>query len=67
MSYGLWLSAAGMQTNKYRMNVMSNNMANMNTVGFKRDVPVFHERLVESQTKNGGSRHSNAMLDSLSY
>ncbi len=53
MTYGLWLSAAGLQANQYRQNLMANNMANVDTVGFKKDLAVMRERLVESRGGQG--------------
>ena len=44
MSYGLFLSAAGMQANEYRRNVVANNLANSETTGFKRDVAVVPQK-----------------------
>lgn len=44
MIYGLYNSAAGMLVNEYRQAVLANNLTNSETVGFKRDVPVFAER-----------------------
>jgi flagellar basal body rod protein FlgG len=49
MIYGLYHSAAGMMTNEYRQAVLANNLANTDTVGFKRDIAVFAERLPASQ------------------
>ncbi len=63
MTYGLWLSAAGMQVNQYRQNILANNLANANTVGFKKDLAVLHERLVESRTAADGARFRNGLLD----
>ena len=45
MIYGLYQSAAGMMANEYRQGVIANNLANADTVGFKRDVAVLAERL----------------------
>jgi flagellar basal-body rod protein FlgG len=42
--YGLYNSAAGMMVNQYRQDVLANNLANAETVGFSRDVAVFAER-----------------------
>ncbi len=42
--YGLYHSAAGMLTNEYRQNVIANNLANAETVGFKQDRAVLAER-----------------------
>ncbi len=64
MSYGLWLSTAGMQINDYRQSVMSNNLANANTVGFKHDLAVFTERAVES-VASGRHRFSHDVLDGM--
>ncbi len=44
MIYGLYQSAAGMMVNQYRQAVLANNLANADTVGFKRDVAALIER-----------------------
>ena len=49
MIYGLYESAAGMMTTEYRQAVLANNLANADTVGFKRDVAVFAERVPAAQ------------------
>ena len=38
MNYGLYLSATGVLTNSYRQDVIANNLANAETVGFKRNL-----------------------------
>ncbi len=58
MIYGLYLSASGVLTNSYRQDVIANNIANAETVGFKRDLALFQERLTEAQHRRfrgGGS------------
>ncbi len=65
MSYGLWLSAAGMQANEYRQSLVANNMANVDTVGFKHDFAVFHERQMESAAKAAEGRWANPLLRDL--
>jgi flagellar basal-body rod protein FlgF len=47
--YGLYQSAAGMMVNEYRQDVLANNLANAETVGFKRDIATFAERLQASE------------------
>jgi flagellar basal-body rod protein FlgF len=37
MNYGLYISAAGALTNLHRQDVLANNLANLNTIGFKPD------------------------------
>ena len=49
MIYGLYQSAAGMMVNEYRQNVLANNIANAETVGFKREMTSFAERLLASE------------------
>lgn len=64
MIYGFYNSAAGMLTNEYRQAVLSNNLANADTVGFKREVPVFAERLTaeEAGLRRGPSAPDLASL-----
>ena len=45
MNYGLYLSASGTLTGMHRMDVVANNLANVNTVGFKPDIVYQLERL----------------------
>ncbi|MCZ6735296.1 MAG: flagellar hook-basal body protein [Planctomycetota bacterium] len=49
MNYGLYLSAAGVITNLHRQDVLANNLANVNTVGFKPDTVYTRQRLPERQ------------------
>lgn len=65
MTYGLWLSAGGLQTNQYRQEIVTNNLANVETVGFKRDLAVIHERPVEAQQNPAGMRYRHRLLDQL--
>ena len=58
MIYGLYQSAAGMMTLEYRQNVIANNLANADTVGFKQEVAVFAER--EPESVAGGRRGPSA-------
>ncbi|MAT68083.1 MAG: flagellar biosynthesis protein FlgF [Planctomycetaceae bacterium] len=48
MPYGLYLSAEGAQAQQQRLEVIANNMANVETPGFKRDVPTFQARFAEA-------------------
>lgn len=65
MIYGLYQSAAGMMTNQYRQNVIANNLANSQTVGFKREIATFSERLRESQLDEYDNP-SNDLMETLS-
>lgn len=38
MNYGMQLSASGVLTSMYRQDVLSNNLANVDTIGFRHDI-----------------------------
>ena len=48
MPYGLYLSAEGAQAQTTRLEVLANNLANVDTVGFKRQLAVFQARYAEA-------------------
>ncbi|MGD8453443.1 MAG: flagellar hook-basal body protein [Phycisphaerae bacterium] len=65
MIYGLYHSAAGMMTREYEQNVIANNLANAETVGFKQEVAVLAER--EPESVSGGRQGPSAVgLEALS-
>jgi flagellar basal-body rod protein FlgF/flagellar basal-body rod protein FlgG len=62
MPYGLYLSAEGAQAQAQRLEVIANNLANVETPGFKRDVPTFQARFSEAIQQGlepAGSRSLN--------
>lgn len=65
MIYGLYLSAAGVMTNSYRQDVIANNIANAETVGFKKDLALFQERRTELAQRGYSPQRSNALLEAL--
>jgi flagellar basal body rod protein FlgG len=64
MNYGLYLSATGVLANTYRQDVIANNLANSETVGFKRHLATFQERPTESATE-GRPDLSDPMQDNI--
>jgi len=48
MPYGLYVSAEGAHAQSKRLEVISNNLANVDTVGFKRQLAVFQARYAEA-------------------
>jgi flagellar basal-body rod protein FlgF/flagellar basal-body rod protein FlgG len=46
--YGLYLSAEGANAQAKRLEFVANNLANVETPGFKRDVPTFQARFAEA-------------------
>jgi flagellar basal-body rod protein FlgF len=65
MNYGLYLSASGVLTNTYRQDVFANNLANVETPGYKPDIPSIRQRDPEAIEDQLGFEGSNALLDRL--
>jgi len=62
MSYGMYLSAEGAKVQSQRLEFIANNLANLETPGFKRDVPTFQARFAEAiqqGTDYSGSKTHN--------
>ena len=53
MYYGLYMSAAGAHAQNSKVEVLSNNLANVNTVGFKRQSAVFEDLLYQTLEQPG--------------
>ncbi len=64
MIYGMYVSAAGAMANSYRQDVIANNLANVDTVGYKRDLAMFRARTTAAQ-ESGSSRYSSSLLDGI--
>ena len=54
MDASLWVAKTGLNAQQTRMTVIANNLANVNTVGFKRDRPVFEDLLYQNIRQAGG-------------
>jgi flagellar basal body rod protein FlgG len=65
MIFGLYQSATGVMTNSYRQDVIANNIANAETVGFKRDLALFQQRRTEMREHGLAPSRSNALLEAL--
>lgn len=48
MPYGLYISAEGAYAQSMKLDVIANNLANVDTVGFKRQLAVFQARYAEA-------------------
>lgn len=57
MDAALWVAKTGLDAQQTRMTVISNNLANVNTTGFKRDRANFEDLLYQS-VKQGGAQTS---------
>lgn len=65
MNYGLYMAASGMSVSMARQNVISNNLANVATVGYKPDSFATRQRDAVRQEDNLFWMDSNAMLEKL--
>ncbi|HLL87700.1 MAG TPA: flagellar hook-basal body protein [Tepidisphaeraceae bacterium] len=65
MLYGLYLSASGVMAASHKQDVVANNIANVETAGFKRDLALFMERPTEAQAAGLGPSASHPMLERL--
>src|SRR5215213_351837 len=63
MYYGLYMSAAGAQAQSQKVEVLSNNLANVNTVGFKRELALLEARESEAIERGAASRGSQSLED----
>jgi len=57
MEAALWVAKTGLDAQQTRMTVVSNNLANVNTTGFKRDRATFEDLLYQN-VRQGGARTS---------
>ena len=65
MIYGLYLSASGIMSNAYRQDVIANNLANSETVGFKRDLAQFQGRQAPSHDPANAGKWSDPLMDKI--
>jgi flagellar basal-body rod protein FlgG len=55
MMKALWVAKTGLEAQDTRMSVVSNNLANANTTGFKQDRAVFEDLLYQTVRQPGGA------------
>jgi len=55
----LWVAKTGLDAPQTRMSVVANNLANVNTTGFKRGRAVFEDLLYQNVTQAGGATSQN--------
>jgi len=59
MDAAMWVAKTGLDAQQTRMTVISNNLANVNTTGFKRDRAVFEDLLYQNVRQPGGQTSAN--------
>jgi flagellar basal-body rod protein FlgG len=64
MSQALWIAKTGLDAQQTRMAVVSNNLANVNTTGFKQGRAVFEDLLYQNVRQPGGQTSQDTILPS---
>ena len=64
MNQALWVAKTGLDAQQTRMTVISNNLANANTTGYKRARAVFEDLLYQNVRQVGGLSSQNTRLPS---
>jgi len=64
MNPALWISKTGLDAQQTRLSVISNNLANVNTTGFKRDQAIFQDLIYQNKRQSGGQNTENNRLPS---
>lgn len=64
MNQALWVAKTGLDAQQTRMAVVSNNLANVNTTGFKQGRAVFEDLLYQNLRQPGGQSSQDTLLPS---
>ncbi len=64
MNPALWIAKTGLDAQQTRMGVVSNNLANVNTTGFKRGRAAFEDLLYQNVRQVGAQTSQNTQLPS---
>ena len=64
MTSALWIAKTGLDAQQTRMSVISNNLANVNTTGFKRGRAQFEDLLYQNVRQTGAQTSQNTQLPS---
>jgi flagellar basal-body rod protein FlgG len=64
MNPALWIAKTGLEAQQTRMSVITNNLANVNTSGFKRDRAIFEDLIYQNVRQAGAQSSQNSQLPS---
>jgi flagellar basal-body rod protein FlgG len=64
MDQALWIAKTGLEAQQTRMAVTANNLANVNTTGFKRSRAVFEDLLYQNNGQAGAQSSEETQLNS---
>lgn len=64
MTQALWIAKTGLDAQQTRMSIISNNLANVNTTGYKYSRPVFNDLLYQTVRQPGAQSSQNTEIPS---
>ena len=64
MNPALWIAKTGLEAQQTRMGVVSNNLANVSTTGFKRGRPIFEDLMYQNVRQPGAQSSQDTVLPS---
>ena len=64
MNSALWVAKTGLDAQQLRMNVVANNLANVNTTGFKRGEAAFEDLIYQNVRQVGAQQSQDTQLPS---
>ena len=64
MNQALWVAKTGLDAQQTKMTVVSNNLANVNTTGFKRGRAVFEDLIYQNRRQVGAQSSQDTQLPS---
>ena len=64
MNQSLWVAKTGLDAQQTRMSVVSNNLANVSTTGFKRTRAVFEDLIYQNVRQSGAQSSQDTVLPS---
>jgi len=64
MNQTLWVAKTGLDAQQTRLSIISNNLANVSTNGFKRDSAVFEDLMYQNLRQSGGQTSQDTQLPS---
>jgi len=62
MTNPLWIAKTGLDAQQTRMSVIANNLANVNTTGFKKDRAVFEDLLYQNVRQVGAQSSQDSLI-----
>ena len=62
MHAALWISKTGLSAEDDKLNSISHNLANVSTIGYKRDRPVFQDLIYQIKKQPGGQSSQDTIL-----